>query len=419
MKEIFSLIESKCSWIGNEKQRLQNKMEQRGCSSVCLQGKGRINEKRNELNNTMSTPIFITGRFRSGSTLLWQLFRQLEDVVAFYEPLNDALLYHIEAGSPPQQSHVGATSYWDEYLPVLPELRKYHRIEFGLWRLFLEKNDEYPELENLIRFLINSCGSRRPVLQFNRVDFRLPWLKAHFPMAKIIHLFRNPRDQWFSVVRDLPPEKWADSDINTNYDVQLWSSSLARHFPFLAGPIRTSYERHYFMWLLSKIMGERCADVSIDFDSEIQECPEKAIAKLGKIVNISEDFSSQLISTIVPVKREGWKSFMPPKWFAEIEYRCENLLNRLGLLDGFGLKPLSAIIENRSQYWAEFSSFPEDPFLKTLLTIFAQARGEKLLFIAEVNRHLNMIVSASNEVRDNSKKIVDLHIASKQIDRTS
>ena len=33
--------------------------------------------------------IFITGRFRSGSTLLWNLFRNTLGVTSYYEPLNE------------------------------------------------------------------------------------------------------------------------------------------------------------------------------------------------------------------------------------------------------------------------------------------------------------------------------------------
>ena len=39
----------------------------------------------------------------------------------------------------------------------------------------------------------------RPVLQFNRVDLRLPWLRAHFSDATIVHLYRHPREQWMSM----------------------------------------------------------------------------------------------------------------------------------------------------------------------------------------------------------------------------
>jgi hypothetical protein len=33
--------------------------------------------------------VFITGRFRSGSTLLWNIFRNIEGFNAYYEPFNE------------------------------------------------------------------------------------------------------------------------------------------------------------------------------------------------------------------------------------------------------------------------------------------------------------------------------------------
>jgi hypothetical protein len=34
-------------------------------------------------------PIFVTGRFRSGSTLLWNIFRHIDGCTSYYEPLNE------------------------------------------------------------------------------------------------------------------------------------------------------------------------------------------------------------------------------------------------------------------------------------------------------------------------------------------
>ena len=34
-------------------------------------------------------PIFITARFRTGSTLLWNIFRHIEGCTAYYEPFNE------------------------------------------------------------------------------------------------------------------------------------------------------------------------------------------------------------------------------------------------------------------------------------------------------------------------------------------
>ena len=40
----------------------------------------------------------------------------------------------------------------------------------------------------------------RAVLQF-KIDFRLDWFKTHFPMATIVHLYRQPRNQWLSFLK--------------------------------------------------------------------------------------------------------------------------------------------------------------------------------------------------------------------------
>src|SRR5262245_10101110 len=48
-------------------------------------GKNQLEAKLSRWSN----PIFITARFRSGSTLIWNLFRHLSGVTAYYEPLNE------------------------------------------------------------------------------------------------------------------------------------------------------------------------------------------------------------------------------------------------------------------------------------------------------------------------------------------
>jgi hypothetical protein len=201
----------------------------------------------------MLKPIFITGRFRSGSTLLWNLFRSIPECKAFYEPCHDLLLTHIECNTPPQSNHVGVSSYWDEYRPMIDDLRNLHNIGFGFKSLYLEAEDHFEAFEGYIRFLLETCHTLHPVLQFNRVDFRLPWLRKKFPDAAIIHLYRNPRDQWYSMVHSLPQEAWFDPGVNTDYDLLVWSCSLAPVFPFLFGEhVKTSYHRHYLIWKLSK-----------------------------------------------------------------------------------------------------------------------------------------------------------------------
>jgi hypothetical protein len=116
-------------------------------------------------------PLFITGRFRSGSTLLWQIFDRNERHVAFYEPCHDNLLQQIGYGLP-SPSHRGVESYWGAYLPILETVRALHRPEFGFDRLLLEAGESHTPLRDYLAALIAAAGGRRPVLQFNRCDFR-------------------------------------------------------------------------------------------------------------------------------------------------------------------------------------------------------------------------------------------------------
>ena len=90
--------------------------------------------------------VFLTGRFRSGSTLLWNIFRNVPGCVAYYEPLHDMLLAHIDCGTAPTQSHPGVTSYWDEYCPLIENLRRMHSAEFGVTRLHMEAEADYEPL---------------------------------------------------------------------------------------------------------------------------------------------------------------------------------------------------------------------------------------------------------------------------------
>src|SRR5688572_7553199 len=61
-------------------------------------------------------PVFITARFRSGSTLLWNLFRNVPGCTAFYEPLNERRWFDPAArGDRIDKTHLGVSDYWREY----------------------------------------------------------------------------------------------------------------------------------------------------------------------------------------------------------------------------------------------------------------------------------------------------------------
>lgn len=135
-----------------------------------------------------------------------------------------------------------------------------------------------PGLKRYIQILIDRAKGRA-VLQFNRVDFRLAWLRQHFPAARLVHLFRNPRDQWCSTLMD--PECFGPQGRIENFGphdkfyLLNWCRDLKYVFPFLdQGLGNHPYELFYLLWKLSYLYGAAQADCSLAFE---QLCAEPRV----------------------------------------------------------------------------------------------------------------------------------------------
>jgi hypothetical protein len=321
-------------------------------------------------------PLVITGRFRSGSTLLWQVFDRSPRHVAYYEPCHDNLLAQILHGRP-LASHLGVGTYWSAYLPLLDTVRALHRPAFGYERLLLEADDEHPALEAWLDALVRAAAPRRAVLKFNRFDLRLPWLRARFPDATVLHIVRSPREAWASMVRHLPAKQRDDPDHLDMYDLMQWSAALADELPFLIGSqADSSYARHYLLWGLSGFMATRHADVSIRFDEELLDAPELGLGKLARAAGLDDDELATARSILRPVERGRWRPWHPDEEFCWIETRCDALLQALGLAGRFGLDPLAQIRAGHAAAWqAAAAPRPGQP-AQALLAACSALRAE-------------------------------------------
>lgn len=278
-------------------------------------------------------PIFLVSRFRSGSSFLWNLFRQDEGYLCFYEPLHDNLIESIDSVRPGAANHRGVTSYWDEYKPIRDDLYALHEPQFGLSNLLLGPGDSYPALEKFVAYLISHAErqGKTCVIKCNRLDFRLPWLRQRFPDATIVHIRRNPRDQWISSVRPHPPETWDRLEENRGYDLAAWIASLAVVWPFLiTGPRRAAYYYSYLLWKLSLLFGQRFADVKLDFDTEIAEDASTLRRKLAQF--FPGDFFQRpnVQQTFAPSRPGVWHRHRSADWFSELEGHAEKTLRRGG-----------------------------------------------------------------------------------------
>ena len=271
--------------------------------------------------------IFITARFRTGSTLLWQLFNALPGFRAFYEPLNER---HAEPASwhGTDPTHRGATDYRRHYHDAAAPKDASARWTYE--NLCMDEGDCDPALEAWITRLLHAPDAT-PVLQFNRVDFRLRWLRAHFPGAHVLHLYRHPRAQWLSMVGGRPIGPSTTLDEFARHDgfyLLPWARDLSHVYPFLRPERHQSpYALHYLLWRLSYAHGRRFAHQSIAFEAlceNVTATVAQVLARAG--YTVAPDELAPLRRLVDPPAAERWTAFAPATWFAELEQDCDRQL---------------------------------------------------------------------------------------------
>lgn len=273
--------------------------------------------------------IFITARFRSGSTLLWNLFRRIPGCVSYYEPLNERKWFNpATRGDYIDNTHREVDVYWREY-EGLEHLNDVWDDSWPEHSLYLPADAWQPNLKRYIELLCEHAVGR-PVLQFNRVDLRVPWLRANFPNAKLIHLYRHPRDQWMSVLsrKDaFPPsgqmkDFWAADKFYT----RPWAEDLKFQFPFLDERlVEHPYELHYYLWKLSYLYGKEYSHCSIRFE-DLSLQPERTLFEMFEVCGIDASQIEPLLSVIQPPPFGKWKDYADDAWFKRYESRCEDTL---------------------------------------------------------------------------------------------
>lgn len=143
----------------------------------------------------MSIKLIVNGFFRSGTTIIWRIFRDGNPTLAvFYEPCHGEIFGRIEAER--QSSDVDALHsmrVWSEYYerPELLEKLRWHHPNLGGQLPLANKTCEY--IENF-EVMDQDC-----ILQPNRWHFVLSDLTSKFGMPAL-HIIRNPNDVYSSIV---------------------------------------------------------------------------------------------------------------------------------------------------------------------------------------------------------------------------
>lgn len=306
---------------------------------------------------TPRAALMITARYRSGSTFLWQLMNAVDGMTCFYEPLNERIWAEeikrdapsgnsgshdpTTDGSVPNPrgprvsprvdpSHHGAQNYAAQYAGF-DTLAHYHSKRWATQHLWMDEASHDWKMHAYLSALIDG-SAEYPVLQFNRADFRLRWLRHHFPAAKFVHLIRAPRDQWVSSLygqtlpHDISIEAFAAHD---RFYLGQWADDLSDVFPILRMPPGApAYGLFYLLWRLSCLHGMDEADLTIRYEDLLSDIPgqmEKILSLTNK-ADLRFD-ADQLRAMAVQPQYGKWQALAPADWFAGVEREMDAALS--------------------------------------------------------------------------------------------
>jgi len=154
--------------------------------------------------------VISTGFFRTGSTFFFSCMRQAASMKCFYEPYHPDILDYVEkeqkglkAVEKDALKHTLDRSYFHEYINVdLNRMKEaFRRTERQTNHPVLAAGNSGKDIKQYINFLIEFAGQSRsiPLLQANRFNLMLPWLKENYPDYLIVLLTRNPREIYSSL----------------------------------------------------------------------------------------------------------------------------------------------------------------------------------------------------------------------------
>lgn len=245
-----------------------------------------------------------------------------------HEKLLEYLIYRLR---PNEDHHPFVGSYFTEYkgFREIPDL---FNPAWGLSGLHLPPTATADDFYRYWSYLIGTAFGRKAkvLVKENRLTFRLGWLKAKFPQAKIIHIYRDKDEQWNSIVRRgqeyFGREDIGQGDVNfAGFSLARWCEDLKGVYPELdAQNFTTGYERFCKLWELSFAEHKRYADISVDLRELTQEW-EAACQRIGECIGSEFDAATLKPFVVQPESRK-----LAPIEQSGMKKRAVDLIDRAG-----------------------------------------------------------------------------------------
>lgn len=292
------------------------------------------------------SPIFIHSLYRSGSTYLFNVFRRSDRGYWCYQEPENEFLRHLdgdtqkllEMGSDTTHSlrHAALSKpYFWEFHQIKDALSGLFRKSFSFDDFFVEAISELPEDQRHYFAALIANAKGRPVLQLCRSAGRVGALKHTFGGTHI-HLWREPRNQWWSFkvndyfdpavrliynARSLPPV--LEETRQRCGIVEFHSENIeeefehARKHPLGATP---NYFAFYALWLYAYLETEKYADVTISIDSlsADEAYRESTVQSLAQVGVDGLDFSDCSVPQAVFTEGEN-------EFFKKIEHQVQDI----------------------------------------------------------------------------------------------
>lgn len=259
---------------------------------------------RHRLLRRQPPAVFLHSLFRSGSTYLFNAFRNETGFWCYYEPLHHQLIeirqdrlaiFPFDKKTTDKMSH--------------PHLSKPHFYEFKA----VLKNDHIPFFnihmsysefaavrqharlyKYVMTLLVSAPDKMIPLLQFNRSSLRIGWFKRFFRNALHVYILRNHRDQFESYFRQGEKyniflainlyiiaancKRWKFDQAYSSYKnkIQITSDLFydLKRLAFLSAELDRAVHYRVFLhlWVTSLVEAKRHADIILDMN-RLSESP--------------------------------------------------------------------------------------------------------------------------------------------------